>query len=67
MILIDPYRIEVKIDLRTKDGWAPQTLTRLDERRTIPTCGLNCLVSDVYERTPLNRRRDRLPSDGSRG
>ena len=62
MILIDPYRIEVRIDLRTKDlrtkdGWASIRFTRLDEQLTIPSCGLQCLVADVYNGTPLNRRR----------
>jgi len=56
VILIDPYRVEVEIDLRTKDGWASSTLTSLDERLTIPSCGLQCLVADVYDGTPLRRR-----------
>jgi Uma2 family endonuclease len=60
VILIDPYRIEVKIDLRAKDGandgWVSQTLTSLDEQLTVPCCGLQCLVAAVYEGTPLNRR-----------
>jgi Uma2 family endonuclease len=60
VILIDPYRIEVKIDLRARDGandgWVSQTLTSLDEQLTIPCCGLQCLVAAVYEGTPLNRR-----------
>jgi Uma2 family endonuclease len=56
VILIDPYRIEVEIDLRTKDGWVSQTLTSLDEQLTIPCCGLQCLVAAIYEGTPLNRR-----------
>jgi len=58
VILIDPYRVEVRIDLRTQDGWASRRLTSLDERLTIPTCG-QCLVGDVYKGTPLNRQRDR--------
>jgi Uma2 family endonuclease len=56
VILIDPYRIEVKFDLRAKDGWVSQTLTRLDEQLTIPCCGFQCLVAAIYEGTPLNRR-----------
>jgi Uma2 family endonuclease len=56
VLLIDPYRIEVGIDLRTKDGWSSSTLTSLDEEMTIPSCGLLCLVADVYAGTPLRRR-----------
>jgi len=57
VILVDPYRIDVKIDLRTKDGWTSASFTRLDRRVTIPGCGLQCLVADIYDGTPLNRRR----------
>lgn len=60
VILIDPYRVEIKIDLRTKDGWTADRLTRLDERLIIPSCGLQCLIGDIYDGTPLNRRRQRL-------
>jgi Uma2 family endonuclease len=59
VVLIDPYRVEVRIDLRTKDGWTRDQLTRLDERLIIPSCGLQCLVGDVYKGTPLTRRRER--------
>jgi Uma2 family endonuclease len=57
VILIDPYRVDVRVDLRTKDGWTTDRLTSLDKRLIIPTCGLQCLVSDVYQGTPLTRRR----------
>jgi len=56
VILIDPYRIEVKIDLRANDRWVSETLTSLGEQLTIPSCGLQCPVAAVYEGTPLNRR-----------
>ena len=59
VVLIDPYRVEVKIDLRMKDGWIADRLMRLDERLTIPNCGLECLIGDIYDGTPLNRRRNR--------
>jgi Uma2 family endonuclease len=57
VLLIDPYRVEISVDLRTEDGWTSATLTRLDEQLTIPGCGLRCLVADIYNGTPLNRRR----------
>jgi hypothetical protein len=57
VILIDPYCVEIRIDLRIPHGWASSRLTRLDEELTIPSCGLQRLVGDVCDRTPLNRRR----------
>jgi Uma2 family endonuclease len=57
VLLIDPYRVEISVDLRTEDGWTSAKLKGLDEQLTIPSCGLQCLVADVYDGTPLNRRR----------
>jgi Uma2 family endonuclease len=57
VLLIDPYRVEVRTDLRVAHGWKSQRLTRLDEWLTIPACGLHCPVGAVYDRTPLNRRQ----------
>src|SRR5215510_12737485 len=54
---------EVRIDMPTKDGWSSETRTSLGERLTIPSCRLQCLVADVYDGTPLNRR---LVSDSPR-
>jgi Uma2 family endonuclease len=56
VILIDPYRIEVRIDLRTKGAWTADRLARLDDRVTVPSRGLQCLVGDIYDGTPLNRQ-----------
>jgi Uma2 family endonuclease len=56
VILIEPDRIEVRLDLRAPQGWETAKLTRLDERLAIPTCGLQCLLADLYEMTPLRRR-----------
>jgi Uma2 family endonuclease len=56
VILIEPDRIEVRIDLRTKDRWVSSKLTRLDDRLTVPSCGLQCLVAELYGATPLGPR-----------
>jgi Uma2 family endonuclease len=56
VILIEPDHIEVRIDLHTKDRWVASKLTRLDDTLTIPGCGLQCLVADLYEATPLGSR-----------
>jgi Uma2 family endonuclease len=55
VILVDPYRVEVNIDIKTSDGWISAKLTRLEDQLIVPSCGLKCLVGDVYLRTPLNR------------
>jgi hypothetical protein len=54
VILVDPSRVEVKVDLKTKDGRASERLTSLDAQLTVPSCGLKCPVADLYEATPLN-------------
>jgi Uma2 family endonuclease len=66
VILIDPYRVDVRIDVRVQGVWFAHRLTSLDEQLIIPSCGLECLVGDVYKGTPLNRQRDRA-SNGLRG
>jgi Uma2 family endonuclease len=57
VLLVDPMRVEIGIDLRIGAGWAHTDLARLDESLNIPSCGLKCMVADVYEGTPLNPRR----------
>jgi hypothetical protein len=56
VILVDPYRVDIRTDLRIEHGWASERLTRVDERLTVPTGGLRCPVGAVYDRTPLTRR-----------
>jgi hypothetical protein len=56
VILIDPYCVDIRTDLRMAQGWTSERLTRLDECLRIPACGLHCPVAAVYDRTPLNRR-----------
>jgi Uma2 family endonuclease len=57
VLLVEPLRIEIAVDWRTHQGWQTAKLTRLDEGLIVPSCGLKCLVADVYDGTPLNRRR----------
>jgi hypothetical protein len=59
VLLVEPLRIEIAVDLRANDGWEATKLTRLDEALVVPSCGLKCRVADVYDGTPLNRRRSR--------
>ena len=55
--MIDSCRVEIKVDLCTKEGVDLRRLTSLEEQLTIPTCGLQCRIGDVNDWTPLNRRR----------
>jgi hypothetical protein len=41
VILIDPYCVDIRTDLRMAQGWTSERLTRLDEWLTIPACGLH--------------------------
>jgi Uma2 family endonuclease len=59
VLLVEPLRVEIAVDLRTNQGWQTAKLTRLDEALIILGCGLKCLVGDVYDGTPLNRRQSR--------
>jgi Uma2 family endonuclease len=53
VVLIEPDRIEVKLDLRMGDRWVASKLTRPDERMVIPSCGVECRVADLYAGTPV--------------
>jgi Uma2 family endonuclease len=55
VILIEPDRIEVRLDLRSEWGWEPCQLTRPQDRLVVPSCGLDCRIADIYEGTPLLR------------
>jgi Uma2 family endonuclease len=57
VVLVDPFRIEITVDLRTEEGWTSERLTNLDEELIVPSCGLRCPVADVYAGTPLRRRK----------
>jgi Uma2 family endonuclease len=59
VLLVEPLRVEIGLDLRVGAGWASTHLTRLDEPLNIPSCGLRCVVADIYDGTPLNRRASR--------
>ena len=52
ILLIRQDRLEIVVDSRTGDGWRSQVLHGAD-KLTLPEFGLNCLVRDVYQDTPL--------------
>jgi Uma2 family endonuclease len=55
VVIIEPDRVEVRIDLRSAEQWISSKLTHLDDRVVIPSCGFQCRVADLYEATPLYR------------
>jgi hypothetical protein len=58
-LVIQQERFEVRIDLRTSDGWTETTLTRLDDTLVLADFGLRCKVADLYRGTPLVPRQPR--------
>jgi len=55
VLVIAPDRMEVELDLKTGDGWTSSALSGGAEI-VIPAFGFRCLVSDLYEGTPLQPR-----------
>lgn len=56
VLLIEQERFEVRLDLRTKTGWASRTLRDPEDLIHIPEFGLRCRVADLYRGTPLERQ-----------
>ena len=54
ILLIEQNRIAIDLDLRTATGWDSVTLTDPEARLSLPSFGLNCAISDLYEDTPLD-------------
>lgn len=63
VLTIEQDRMEVRVDLRTKDGWDSRTLGPAD-KLVLSDFGLQCAIADLYEGTPLIPRpsRDRRPA-----
>jgi Uma2 family endonuclease len=55
VLLIEQDRIEVRVDARVGGGWVSATLGPADEL-ILPGFGLRCVVTDLYEGTPLRPR-----------
>jgi Uma2 family endonuclease len=56
LLIVEQDRIEVRVDLRTEDGWQSTQLTAPAAELVLPTFGLRCSVSALYEGTPLRPR-----------
>jgi Uma2 family endonuclease len=56
LLMIEQDRIDVRIDVRTKEGWRSAQLTDPTAELILTKYGLECSVSDLYEGTPLQPR-----------
>jgi Uma2 family endonuclease len=61
VLIIEQDRMEVRIDVRTKDGWQSAQLAGPAAELILPTFGLRCSVGQLYEGTPLQPRVIRQP------
>jgi Uma2 family endonuclease len=56
VLTIQQDRFEVRVDLRTADGWRESILTKPDDELVLSAFGLRCKVADLYRGTPLQPR-----------
>jgi Uma2 family endonuclease len=56
LLIIEQERIEIRIDLRTPDGWTSVTLIGPAAELDLPSFGLRCRLGELYEGTPLQPR-----------
>jgi hypothetical protein len=56
VLVIAQDRMEVELDLKTENGWNSSVLKGGGAELSIPAFGFWCVVSDLYEGTPLQPR-----------
>ena len=56
VLVVAQDRMEVELDLKTETGWKSSVLKGGDAELSIPAFGFWCVVSDLYEGTPLQPR-----------
>jgi hypothetical protein len=56
LLIIEQDRIEVRVDVRTKDGWESAQLVGASAELVLPGFGLRCSAGQLYEGTPLQPR-----------
>lgn len=56
VLVIAQDRMEVELDLKTESGWNSSVLKGGGAELSIPAFGFWCVVSDLYEGTPLAPR-----------
>jgi Uma2 family endonuclease len=57
ILTVQQERFEVRVDLRTDEGWQEQLLTKPDDLLVLPEFGLRCKLSDLYRGTALQPRQ----------
>jgi hypothetical protein len=55
-LILEQDRMEVRIDVRTKDGWQSAQLAGPAAELILSAFGLRCTVGQLYEGTPLQPR-----------
>jgi Uma2 family endonuclease len=56
LLIIEQDLIEVRIDVRTKDGWQSTLSVGPTAELILPQFGLSCSLSELYNGTPLQPR-----------
>ena len=59
VLIIEQSRIEVRLDVRTEQGWRSSTLANPDDELVLSAFGLRCSVGDLYDGTPHRPRQRR--------
>ncbi|ABD89812.1 Uma2 family endonuclease [Rhodopseudomonas palustris] len=59
VLIVEQDRIEVAVDIRSKDGWRAALLNGPEAELRLPAFGLRCALAALYEGTPLMPRRER--------
>jgi len=65
VLVIAQDRMEVELDLKTESGWNSSVLKGGGAELSIPAFGFWCVVSDLYEGTPLAPRMANKPIPSS--
>jgi Uma2 family endonuclease len=53
VLTIQQDRFDVRVELRTIDGWKESVLTRPEDELVLPEFGLRCKLAELYRGTPL--------------
>jgi Uma2 family endonuclease len=56
VLIVSQDRMEVELDLKMETGWEHSVLKGGGTELSIPAFGLQCIVADLYDRTPLAPR-----------
>jgi Uma2 family endonuclease len=56
VLIVEQDRVEVRVDVRTANGWQSAHLVGPAAELLLPMFGLKCAVGELYEGTPLQPR-----------